>query len=125
MKILIIEDSNFSMVLMERRLLEIWPDSEIIMAAEGQLGINRFDQENPDLVVTDLLMPDVTGETIVKHVRTQNKQCFICVASANVQKMIQQELKEMGADLFIEKPISPEKAQILKENYDQKMKVFQ
>jgi len=120
MKILIIDDSNFSRMLTERQLMALEPDSEIIFAIGGAEGIALFDKLSPDFVITDLLMPDVTGESVVKHVKSKNPHCFICVLSANVQKQIQRELKELGADLFLEKPITPEKAQTLMECYRQK-----
>jgi CheY-like chemotaxis protein len=121
MKVILIDDSNFSLTMMRKKLEEILPDAEIISTTDGQHGIELFDKENPDLIVTDLLMPEVTGESIVKHVRSTDSQCFVCVASANIQKAVQQELMDMGADLFLEKPVNQEMAQKLLDSLKQKL----
>lgn len=106
--------------MMKRKLEEILPDSEIITTTDGHEGIELFENENPDLVVTDLLMPEITGETIVQHIRSTGSDCFVCVASANIQKSVQQELMAMGADLFLEKPVNQEMAVKLLEFLKQK-----
>ncbi len=120
MKILVIDDSNFSRVSTIKLLKEFKPDAEIIEADGGQAGIELFETESPDLVITDLLMPEVSGEIVVKQIRPKNQTCFICVLSANVQETVQQEFIELGADLFLEKPISPKKIQMLMASYAQK-----
>lgn len=120
MKVLLIDDSNFSLTMMKNTMAALFPDAEITCTTDAQEGVEMFNREAPDLVVTDLLMPEITGEDIVKHVRSANSQCFICVASANIQETVQQELIEMGADLFLEKPVNPKKAKALLEQYMEK-----
>lgn len=119
MKIILIDDSNFSLSMMKRKLEEILPESDIIATTDGRQGMDLIDSEHPDLVVTDLLMPEITGETIVKHIRSTGNNCMVCVASANIQKTVQQELMEMGADLFLEKPVNQDMAQKLLEFVNQ------
>lgn len=120
MKVLLIDDSNFSLNMMKKQLTELLPDADIVGTNDAREGIEIFDRDSPDLVVTDLLMPDITGEAIVKHVRSTERQCFVCVASANIQKTVQQELIDLGADLFLEKPINQEKGQKLLDLLSQK-----
>jgi len=119
-KILLIDDSKFSRMSMIKLLREALPEAEIIEAGGSSEGIEMFDAENPDVILTDLVMPDMNGDGVVKHIRSKNQTCFVGVSSANIQRMVQEEMIEAGADIFLEKPISMPKINDLLEALQKK-----
>lgn len=120
MKILLIDDSKFSRMSMIKLLREVVPDAEITEAVGSDEGIMVYDNETPELVLTDLVMPGKNGDEVVKHIRNTNKTCFVCVLSANIQRIVQEEMLEIGADLFLEKPITLTKIDTLLDAFHQK-----
>lgn len=105
---------------MIKLLREALPEAEIIEAGGSSEGIEMFDAENPDVILTDLVMPDMNGDGVVKHIRSKNQTCFVGVSSANIQRMVQEEMIEAGADIFLEKPISMPKINDLLEALQKK-----
>ncbi|MBF0277761.1 MAG: response regulator [SAR324 cluster bacterium] len=121
MKILIIDDSWFAREAGKRKLKELGnPEIEFLEADGAQEGMNLFDQESPDMVITDLVMPDIRGEAVVEHIRAKSQNSFIVVCSANIQKRVQDDVIERGADLFIKKPFNLESCQQLMATYQNK-----
>ncbi len=119
MKILVIDDSGFSRMQMKNILKQVTPDAQILEADGAQKAIEIYDQEIPELVLTDLVMPEIKGDAVVRHVRSQSSDTFVAVVSANVQDRVQDEMKDLGANYFLEKPIKLEKVQALLEVYRQ------
>jgi len=113
MKILIVDDSRFSRSMLLKWFRQIIPEAVILEAAGGEEGISLFDREAPELIVTDLVMPAVTGDQVIRHIRALNQRCYIAVLSANIQTKVQQQMKAIGVDLFLEKPVTAEKVQTL------------
>ncbi|MBF0288972.1 MAG: response regulator [SAR324 cluster bacterium] len=120
MKILVIDDSGFSRMQMKNILKQVAPDAQILEADGAQKAMDLYDQEMPELVLTDLVMPEIKGDAVVRHVRSKNSDSFVAVVSANVQDRVQEEMKELGADYFLEKPIKLEKVQAVFAAYEQK-----
>jgi two-component system, chemotaxis family, chemotaxis protein CheY len=119
MKVLIIDDSRFSRSLTVKWFRAIRPEAVVFEAEGGQAGIDLFDRESPDVLVTDLVMPKITGDLVIRHIRSTQRPCFVVALTANVQKRVQQEMKDLGADLFLEKPVSEEKVCQLIDAYEQ------
>lgn len=117
MKVLIIDDSVFSRQSIKRALKEINPDMQIIEADRAMKGIEIFKQETPDLVLTDLVMPEVKGDTVVKYIHENAPECFVAMISANIQERVKDEIKQLGANCFVEKPIKIEKLEELLKVY--------
>ena len=109
-KILIVDDSKTSR-MMVRRCLEIAgiTDAEITEAEDGRDALEQLNAAPVDLVLTDLNMPEMDGETLIRHVKASPKLTgipIIVISSAahegNVEK-----LKSHGAAAVINKPMSP------------------
>ncbi len=120
MKILLIDDSNFTRSMIKRGLLRTGMEMEIVEADGGNKGVEQFEQESPDIVLCDLLMPDMHGTEVVKHIRTKNPDCFVAIVSSDIQQSTQETVKDLGADIFIGKPFTPDKLKKLMESYEEK-----
>ncbi len=86
MKILIVDDSNFVRSLLGKTLQNSLTNSELIMASNGIEGYNLYRTENPDLIVMDLLMPEMNGWELLKLIRQVDQSIKIIVLTADVQK---------------------------------------
>jgi two-component system KDP operon response regulator KdpE len=102
-KILMIEDEQeirrflrVSLVHQGYRLLE---------AETGQAGILQAAQQQPDLIVLDLGLPDLDGLDVIRHVR-QWSQVPIIVLSARGQEREKVTALDAGADDYLTKPFS-------------------
>lgn len=124
MKILIIDDSKFSRMQTKNILKKIEADFQLIEADRALSGNHLFDQENPDITIVDLIMPEQKGDAVIQHVRAKDDRSFVAVLSANIQEKIKKELLSLGADLFIEKPVNLEKLKKMLEAYKNKLETL-
>ena len=69
-KILIIEDEEF---LMKNLQLALAEDFEVIGSANGREGLNKAKQENPDLILLDIVLPDLDGIEVLKVLKADNQ----------------------------------------------------
>ena len=81
---------------------------EVIAAGDGREAINIIKEKEPDLVITDIMMPFITGLEIVDFVKTKSakKSPVIVLSAVGLEKTVL-EAFELGADDFITKPFSP------------------
>ena len=115
MKALIIDDSKFSIMTTQKAMSD--HDIEMESTTSGKQGKEMFTWLSPDLVITDLVMPDLRGEEVVKFIRSKSQTCFIAVVSANIQSRVQETVLELGANIFIPKPITKQKMDDLMEQF--------
>jgi PleD family two-component response regulator len=83
-------------------------DIEFVSAFSGQQGIWSSIEDRPDLIITDWLMADGTGEDLVTTIR-RNKDLAdvpIVVLSCLGGDRMRQRLISMGVDGFVQKPIT-------------------
>ncbi|PJF23071.1 MAG: threonine synthase, partial [Phototrophicales bacterium] len=70
-QIVVIEDNEAAARLMSR-ILEARDDCEVHLAHNGKAGINLINRIRPDLVITDLMMPDVDGFQVIEYIRSSD-----------------------------------------------------
>ena len=85
------------------------------VATSGQEGARRLQHEIYDIVVTDLVMPDVDGMEILARARQAIPQCEVIMVTghASVPKAV--EAMQHGAYNFLEKPITPSRLRAVTE----------
>ena len=111
MKRIIIADDSDTARMFIRRCLEIvgLREAEFIEAANGREALKSAKEEPPDLLVTDLNMPVMDGETLLKWVKTSPRlvdlPVLVVTSAGNPAKEAQ--LKELGAFAVLNKPVSP------------------
>jgi two-component system, OmpR family, response regulator RegX3 len=78
---------------------------DIILAPNGAEGMKLFDAKNPDLVLLDLMLPEVSGTEVCKYIRTKSNIPIIMLTAKDteIDKVVGLEL---GADDYITKPFS-------------------
>lgn len=77
-----------------------------VQAADGGETVERFLSEEPDLVVLDILMPEMDGTEVCRHIRTHSATPIIFLSSRDEE--IDRVLGlELGGDDYVTKPFSP------------------
>ncbi|NQT05809.1 MAG: response regulator, partial [Dehalococcoidia bacterium] len=69
MKILIIEDDRAIVEAISLTLQLNWPDTILLSTHLGEEGIELFQSENPDAIILDLGLPDISGFEVLKRIR--------------------------------------------------------
>lgn len=105
MKILVAEDEPMLLKTIELKLKK--EGYEVITTADGREAAAKIETHNPDMVITDIMMPYVSGLEIVSLIRKQaNKKIPIIMLSSMEQEKVVMEAFELGADDYITKPFS-------------------
>ncbi len=111
MKVLVVDDSS-TMRLMFRRTLEEAFDAKVIEAEDVGDAFDKLAQHGDfDLIVTDLIMPGLSGASIVRKVRSSqpaNGPAILVVSVDAAERSMIGELFEWGTDGFLRKPFTPE-----------------
>ncbi len=83
---------------------------ELIEASNGQEGIDRAVASQPDLIITDLVMPVMDGFDLIRQIKqsAQLKNVAIIASSASVFESDQNQSLDVGADAFLSKPVVAE-----------------
>ncbi len=105
-KILLVEDDqNFGDVL--RSYLEMH-DFEVVLAQDGEAGLEAFNRAKYDLCIFDVMMPKKDGFTLGKEVREKDTSTPIIFLTAKTLKEDVIEGFKIGADDYISKPFNSE-----------------
>ncbi len=104
-KVLYIEDNRDNMTLVQR-VLEI-EGYEVISAATGREGLKKAFKNGPDIIITDINLPDIDGYEVTGTLKKdQNTSKIPIIAmTANVMKKDRENILQAGCDGYIAKPI--------------------
>lgn len=103
-RILIVEDEN-TIAELERDYLEL-SGFEVEVANDGQIGLHKSLSEDYDLIILDLMLPEVDGFEICRQVRAE-KNTPIIMVSAKKDDIDKIRGLGLGADDYMTKPFSP------------------
>ena len=104
-KVLIIDDDADVRRINEKVFRNV--GAVVMVAANGSEGIRSFFLEKPDLVITDIMMPEMDGFEVCRRIRQVSNAPVIMLTALNSEEEIIAGL-ESGADDFISKPFSPD-----------------
>ena len=82
---------------------------DVICAADGEEGFRRAQEEQPDIVISDIMMPRRDGLQLLSDLKgdPSTEQLPVILLSAKAQKNEVQQGIDMGADDYITKPFDP------------------
>lgn len=113
MKILAIDDQQLVLLSLRKRLSEL--GYEVKTANSTEEGILRYNSFNPDLVLLDMNMPEMSGNTlvdctgteVVKYIRVfMKRETPILVLSGNTNESVILENFSLGINDYLKKPVS-------------------
>lgn len=101
-KILLVEDDpNFGSVLKDYLQLH---DYEVRLCTNGKRGWSAFQEERFDLCILDVMMPEMDGFSLARHIRNKQKSMPLFFLTAKSMKQDVVQGFELGADDYITKP---------------------
>lgn len=106
-KILIIDDTRSIRETMKEILEEY--NFSVYTAEDGIDGLKKAEQVLPDIIISDLFMPEKDGFEVVKEFKSKSKNSGIIIMSGfgtpSTNSSFLKAAKQMGADAVIRKPI--------------------
>lgn len=109
-KILVVDDEK-DIVDIIKYNLEQEGEFEVLTALDGKEALNIAEEEKPDLILLDIMMPGMNGFDVCKQLKTYAPTSRIPVIFLTAKENEIDEIigLEIGADDYIQKPISPRK----------------
>ena len=106
-KVLVAEDNATNMVLVKMMLKKALPNAKIIEVENGQQAVHQFDEEQPDIILMDVQMPEMDGYTASREIRKKEtgQRTPIVAITAGSMTADKEKCYEAGMDDFISKPI--------------------
>ncbi len=103
-RVVVIEDNEAAARLMSR-LLEAQKNCEVYLAHNGESGLETMREIHPDLVITDLMMPDVDGFTVINTMKQDDvlKHIPIVVVTAKELTIQEQAFLNSNSELLLQK----------------------
>lgn len=108
LKVLVIEDDTLTRITLCRTLQKM--NCQTFEACNGFMGLAQFRREKPDVVITDILMPDMEGFSTIREIRAIDPAARIVAmsgGSADKKEDFLQLAEEMGAMRTLKKPFGP------------------
>ncbi len=110
-KILIVDDEAHIRMLIEQTLEELEDEGvEFLTAENGEIALEIIQEENPQLVFLDVMMPKMNGMEVCRRVKKElgMEKVFIVLLTAKGQEADRQKGLDVGADVYMTKPFDPE-----------------
>ncbi|MBM7701239.1 response regulator transcription factor [Metabacillus iocasae] len=104
-KLLVVDDEQSISTLLQYNLQQA--GFTVVTAADGEEGYNKALEENPDLMVLDLMLPKMDGIEVCKKLRQQKVMIPILMLTAKDDEFDKVLGLELGADDYMTKPFSP------------------
>ncbi len=104
-KILIVEDDRN---IMTGLVDNLEPEGyNVVMARDGREALRQAQEQAPDLIILDIMLPKKSGFEVCKELKCQGNKAAIIILSAKAQEADKVLGLELGADDYITKPFSP------------------
>lgn len=108
-KRLLLIDDDPNLILLVKDYLE-FRGYEVVTAENGQDALEVLDDDTPDMIICDVMMPQMDGYAFVEHVRKNPRTSWIPVLFLSAKGQSQDRVKGLntGADVYMVKPFEPE-----------------
>ncbi len=103
--ILVIEDDPRMQKVLRRMFME--ENYSVVVAGDGQTGLDLFRAHRPAAVLLDLILPQISGRELCQSIKTSSVETPVIVLSAVTEVVDKVLLLELGADDYVTKPFSP------------------
>ncbi len=116
-KILIVDDEPYNIRVLKLKFENA--GHKVVTASNGLDGLNKFKMEYPDVVITDIRMPIMTGREMCQSLKESMKErrFLIIVITSTIDQTERLWVNEINNTSLVEKPISPNYLLTLVEDY--------
>ena len=105
MRILVADDDNISRRVLEMTLRRL--DHECVTTEDGAQAWAAFEAHRPDVVISDWMMPGLTGLELCRKIRAQGRPfTYVIIATGHADES--DEISAAGADDYLLKPLDPD-----------------
>ena len=105
-KVLVVDDEKVIVELLKLKLTEA--DYEVVTASNGREGLEKVAQDDPDIILLDLMMPKLNGLDVLKQIREKHRDKWrpvVILSSKNEFESVM-DCYHLEADLYLCKPIN-------------------
>ena len=108
--ILLVDDAAFMRMMIKNSLTKGgFADYEYVEAQDGAEAVRKYEEENPDLVIMDITMPNMDGLQALKKIRGAHADAKVVMCTAMGQESMVVDAIKSGAKDFIVKPFNAER----------------
>ena len=104
-KILVAEDEPLMLMAIEAKLKN--EGYEVLGVSDGREALKAVELSQPDLIITDILMPYTSGLELISIIKSSGRNIPIIVLSGLGEEETLMEAFKLGADDFLTKPFNP------------------
>jgi two-component system NarL family response regulator len=106
---LLLVDDDPNLILLVKDYLE-YQGYQVTTAGNGREALESLDKEIPDMIICDIMMPEMDGYTFINRVRENSRTSWIPVMFLSAKGQSQDRVKglDTGADIYMVKPFEPE-----------------
>jgi CheY-like chemotaxis protein len=110
-KILLVEDNEMNRDMLSRRLIK--KGFEVVMAFDGQKGLEMASSETPDIILLDMSLPVMDGWEVARNLKADDALKAIPVIALTAHAMAgdREKTLEAGCDEYDTKPIQADRVQ--------------
>jgi len=116
LRILAVDDSADDLLLLRATLLSVFPNASISTADNAFAALISIGMASPDVLITDIMMPDVDGVEMIRNLREnpQTSSIMVIVVSSYREKALAQKFGPLPEGVpFLSKPVQAEALQAL------------
>lgn len=107
MNVLIVDDSKAMRCIVARSLREMGvPGTPYLEAANGKAALETIAASRPDLVISDLNMPEMSGMELLRHLRGNGDATPFGFVTSEASAQLRQEAADAGASFVVTKPFT-------------------
>lgn len=105
-KVLVVDDTPMNVKMLADILA--FKGYQVVTAAGGNEGLAKVESEKPDLVLLDVMMPDLDGYSVCRAIRANPETAILPVVMVTALDPVEERVKglEAGADDFLSKPVN-------------------
>ena len=107
-KIMLVDDAAFMRMMVKNTLMKSGYDN-FVEAQDGAEAVKKYDEENPDMVIMDITMPNMDGLQALKKIREDDPNAKIVMCTAMGQEGMVVDAIKSGAKDFIVKPFNADR----------------
>jgi len=114
MKLIIVDDEVLTLEFLERAV--DWEKMEITLTGkftDGKKALKLVEKENPEIIITDIRMPEMDGLELIKKIREKNSKIKIIILSAFNEFEYARKAVDYNVTGYLLKPLDEEKLEIL------------
>ena len=109
MKVLLVEDDRAAIEVLGFVISKRFPNCAVSFAYDGEMGLQAFKEQMPEIVVTDINMPKMDGLKLAEAIKSISPGTKIIVVTAYSDRIHEENFREIGISQHILKPVQFDK----------------